>query len=101
MRGADVFESGRGLSVEMKQRKHVKNIMLSEEGRDHVLFEGNLGQLLELSMVDQRVLEVKGVNGVLRIDLALEELEEMISKLRSKCAQSSKFGAKYKHVEIE
>ena len=93
MSGADVFESGQGLSVEMKQRKHVKNIMLSEEGRDHVLFEGNLGQLLELSMVDQRVLEVKGENGVLRIDISLEELEEMISKLRSKCAQSSTFAA--------
>ena len=93
MSGADVFESGRGLSVEMKQRKHVKNITLSEEGGDHVLFEGNLGQLLELSMVDQRVLEVKGVNGVLRIDLALEELEEMISKLRSKGASSSGLGS--------
>jgi hypothetical protein len=67
----------------MKQRKHVKTIMVSDKGWENVLFEGNLGQLLELSMIDQNVLEVRGVNGVLRVDLTIEELGDMVLKIRS------------------
>jgi hypothetical protein len=44
-----------------------------------VLFEGVLGELEDLSMVDGAVLEVRGTNGVLRIDLTVEDLREMLS----------------------
>ena len=80
----------RGFSVEMKQREHVKTIMVSDGGLENVLFEGNLGQLLELSMSDHSVLEVRGVNGVLRVDLTLEELDDMISKIRSEVLHTVK-----------
>jgi len=83
----------RGVSVEMNQRKHVKTMMFTAESGDDVLFEGNLGQLNELSMVDDRVLEVRGINGILRVDLALEELEELASKIRSGKASGSKLGS--------
>jgi hypothetical protein len=73
---------GRGFSVEMKQREHVKTIMISEGRGDNVLFEGNLGQFLERSMADDSVLEVRGVNGILRMDLTLDELDCMVSKIR-------------------
>jgi hypothetical protein len=65
-------------SVEMKSRKHVKHISMSNESHDRVLFEGILGELEELSMVEGAVLEVRGVNGVLRIDLSEEELRKML-----------------------
>jgi hypothetical protein len=67
-------------SVEMKSRKHVKHISMSNESHDRVLFEGSLGELEELSMVEGAVLEVRGVNGVLRIDLSEEELRKMLSQ---------------------
>lgn len=84
---------GRGLSVEMKQRKHVKTMMFTDEVGGDVLFEGNLGQLIELSMVDESVLEVRGANGILRVDITLEELEDMVSKIRLGGASRSGLGS--------
>lgn len=65
-------------SIEMKSKKHVKHISLSDEPHEHVLFEGSLGKLEELSMVEGAVLEVKGTNGILRIDLSENELRKML-----------------------
>ena len=69
-------------SIEMKSKKHVKHISLSDESHEHVLFEGILGELEELSMVEGAVLEVKGTNGVLRIDLSKDELQKMLFQKR-------------------
>jgi hypothetical protein len=66
-------------SIEMKSKKHVKRISVSDESHDRVLFEGSLGELEELFMVEGLVLEVKGANGVLRIDLSEDELRKMLS----------------------
>jgi hypothetical protein len=38
-------------SVEMKSKRHVKSISISDEAHDRVLFEGSLGELLGLSLV--------------------------------------------------
>ena len=84
---------GRGVSIEMKQRKHVKTMMFTDEAGGDVLFEGILGQLIELSMVDESVLEVRSTNGILRVDLTLEELEDMVSKIRSGGASRSGLGS--------
>ena len=65
-------------SIEMKSKKHVRHISVSNESHDRVLFEGSLGELEELSMVEGAVLEVKGANGVLRIDLSEDELRKML-----------------------
>lgn len=92
---------GRGVSVEMRQRKHVKTIILSDVSWENVLFEGNLGQLVELSMVDHSVLEVRGANGVLRVDLTLKELEELSSRIRSSEASSSKSEEQKKNRQKE
>jgi hypothetical protein len=65
-------------SVEMKSKKHVKSISISDEAHDRVLFEGNLGELLELSLVEGDVLEFIGVNGVLRVGLTEEQLRKAL-----------------------
>jgi hypothetical protein len=44
-----------------------------------VLFEGSLGELDDLSMIEGAVLEVKGSNGILRIDLNQDELTRIIT----------------------
>lgn len=64
-------------SVEIKSKKYVKNISISDEAHDGVLFEGDLGELLELSVVDD-VFEFVGVNGVLRVGLTEDQLREAL-----------------------
>lgn len=63
----------------MKSKKHVKQISVSNEPPDNVLFEGVLGDLEELSIVEGAILEVKCTNGTLRIDLSEDELRNMLS----------------------
>ncbi len=67
-------------SIEMKSKSHVRHISMSDESHDRVLFEGYLGALKELSLIEGTVLEVKGENGVIRIDLSEEELRSIFSK---------------------
>ena len=52
---------------------------MSDETHDKVLFEGNLGELEELGMVEDIILEIKGANGIMRVDLTEEELRKMLS----------------------
>jgi hypothetical protein len=76
----------------MKSKQYVKNISISNEPHDRVLFEGNLGKLLEISLVEGDVLELIGVNGVLRINLSKEQLLESI-KNASQVKPSSEVGS--------
>jgi hypothetical protein len=61
----------------MKSKQNVKNISISDEAHDRVLFEGDLGELLELSL-ESDVLELVGVNGVLRVVLTKEQLMKVL-----------------------
>ena len=67
-------------SVEMKSKDHIKSISMSNGPPGGVLFEGFLGELKELGMVEGVILEVKGCNGTLRIDLDEDELRKMLAK---------------------
>jgi len=79
-------------SIEMKSKRFVKNISISNEAHDLVLFEGNLGKLLSISLVEGDVLELKGINGVLRVNLTKEQLVESI-KNASQVNPSSEVGS--------
>lgn len=70
-------------SIEMRSKKHVRQILVSDESHDRVLFEGYLGRLKELVMVEGTMLEVVGANGVLRIDLSEDEVQKMLSKKKT------------------
>jgi hypothetical protein len=65
-------------SVEMKSKMYVKNISISDEAHDRVLFEGNLGELLALSLEEGNVLEFLGVNGILRVAVTMEQLQKVL-----------------------
>ena len=65
---------GRIFTVEMRSKNHVKSISISNDARDHVFFEGDLGVLEELVIVEGGMLEIRGKNGVLRVELSSEEL---------------------------
>ena len=70
----------RGFSVEMASKEHVRSLIISDESQGKVLFEGNLGELQTLEMVEGIVLQVRGTNGTLRIDLEEGEFRRMLEK---------------------
>jgi hypothetical protein len=80
-------------SVEMKSKKYVKSISISDEARDLVLFEGDLGELRELTLSEGDVLEFIGVNGILRIGLTEEQLRKTLVNKRQKSSLSSEVGS--------
>lgn len=66
-------------SVDINSKKHVKNISISDKAHDRVFFEGNLGGLVSLSIIDG-LLELEGNYGVLRMTMSKELLERALSK---------------------
>jgi len=70
----------RGFSVEMTSKEHVRSLIVSDESQGKVLFEGSLGELQELGMVEEIVLQVRGTKGTLRIDLEESEFVKMLEK---------------------
>lgn len=79
----DARTMGHGFSIEMKSKRHVKSVSITDERRDSVLFEGYLGELEEVSMIEGLALEVRGTNGTLRIDLSEEELRTILPSQRA------------------
>ena len=65
-------------SIQLKNRDHVKNVSLGDE--TEVLFEGYLGELESLGLIEEAVVEIKGSNGVLRIDLTRDQLMQILQK---------------------
>ena len=68
----------RGFSVEMTSKNHVRTLVVSDESTGKVLFEGNLGELKTLEMVEELVLQVTGTNGTLRLDMEEDEFRRML-----------------------
>lgn len=64
----------RVFSVELKSKRNLKNLTLTNGSSDNVLLEGNLGELVQARFAEGVILEVVGKNGVLRIDLSEAEI---------------------------
>ena len=69
-----------GFSLEVDSKLHVKNVTISDEAHGRVLFEGSLGKLEELSLIDGVVLEIRGAHGTLRVEIEEEGLRDMLAK---------------------
>ena len=69
----------------MESKQYVKSISISDETRDRVLFEGVLGDIKKISLIEGEALEIRGDYGVLRIELNEEDLRKALagSKARS------------------
>ncbi len=65
-------------SIELKSKNHVKNITLTNKIQNRILLEGSLGKLEEITLIEGRVMELKGVNGTLRIDICEDELMQLL-----------------------
>lgn len=66
----------RVFSVELRSKRNLKNLTLTNGGSDSVLLEGTLGKLIQATFTEGIILEIIGENGVLRVDLAEEEIKK-------------------------
>ena len=63
-------------SIEMNSKKHVNKISINSETNDEVLFEGELGKLVRIKLIEGVLLQITGDNGILRIDVTEKELSD-------------------------
>ena len=69
-------------SIELKSKEYLKRVAIPSEAGDTVLIEGFLGELEEADLVEGVMLEIKGANGILRMDLKEEELNTLLKKTK-------------------
>ncbi len=67
----------RVFSVELKSKRNLKNVTLTNGSRDSVLVEGTIGELVQASFAEGIILQVVGKKGVLRIDLGEDEITKV------------------------
>jgi hypothetical protein len=68
---------GHVFSIEVKSRKHLRNISISDHP-EGVLLEGDLGDIQNASLIENLLLQVIGSNGTLRFELTRKELEQIL-----------------------
>lgn len=74
---------GHEFSIDMKSKAYVRRISISDEARDRVLFEVDLGEIEEVAFVLGSMLEVRGTQGVLRVELGQSETEKLMNSIRA------------------
>jgi len=67
-------------SVEIKSGQYVKRMSFLEREADHFFFEGFLGRLQSVSLIEDLMLEIVGVNGVLRVDITQKEIASCLNR---------------------
>ena len=72
-------------SVEIKSKKHLKNVLISNNLHERVLVEGFLGEFSEIKMIENALIQFNGANGVLRIDLSDDEFSQMLTTCVKGC----------------
>ena len=77
----------------MGSKKHVRNISISDQAHDRVFFDGDLGRLLEVSIIECSALEMVGENGVLRIEIDEDVLQRVLDSPNRELSLSSEVGS--------
>jgi hypothetical protein len=68
-------------SIELKSRKYLKLVAIPNDAGDNVLIEGFLGELEGVELVEGVMLEIRGTNGTLKMDLKEEELSKLCNRI--------------------
>jgi len=58
----------------------MNRVSVSNELNGEVVFEGELGELVRVELIEGILLKITGDNGVIRIDLTEKELSRALSK---------------------
>ena len=80
--------------------KHVRNISISDQAHNRVLFDGDLGRLLEVSIIECSALEIVGENGILRIEIDEDVLQRVLDNPDHELSLSSEVGS-YRNTKKE
>ena len=70
-------------SVELKTEGSVKRIAFLDQENGKVFFEGCLGKLTSINMVEGVMLEIVGTNGTLKLDITQKEIDQFIIPKKS------------------
>jgi hypothetical protein len=73
----------RVFSVELKSKRNLKNVTLTNDSNDSVLVEGTIGELVQATFAEDIILEVVGKNGILRINLRDDEIKKATEQNRT------------------
>jgi hypothetical protein len=65
-------------SIEMKTEGAVRKMSFFDREDAQVFFEGSLGALRNINMVEGVMLEIEGANGILKLDITQKEIEDCI-----------------------
>lgn len=68
-------------SIELKSREYLKLVAIPNDTGDNVLIEGFLGELEAVDLVEDVMLEIRGTNGTLKMDLKEEELNKLCKEI--------------------
>ena len=79
----NVSEGRHTFSIEMASKRHIDTISVSNESKAEVMFEGELGGLVQIEFIEGIILQITGENGVFRIDLTEKELAHGLAKKQS------------------
>ncbi len=66
-------------SIEMKTEECVRRMSLFDKENGNAFFEGSLGELRNVSMVEGVMLEIDGINGILKLDITQQEMEKCLT----------------------
>jgi hypothetical protein len=66
-------------SVEMRSKDAVKTLSFIEKENGNFFFEGFLGKIKNISMVEDVMLEIEGQNGIIKLDITSNEIENCVS----------------------
>ena len=61
-------------SVQMTKAKSISGIAINRK-KDGVFLEGELGLIIDIELIEDKVLTITGENGTIRIDITKEELQ--------------------------
>ena len=73
-----VEKRSRSFSIELKKRGLIKRISLPEGSGDWLMIEGFIGELVEVELIEDILLQIKATDGILRIDLTRDELKKTL-----------------------
>jgi hypothetical protein len=71
-------------SIEMKSENCVRRMSFFDKEKGHVFFEGFLGKLKNIVIVEDVMLEIEGKNGVIKLDITRQEIEKGLTNKQTK-----------------
>ena len=70
---------GRYFSIQMDSKKNLDKIIVNND-QQGILIEGDLGDLIDLSLLEDKLLEVQFSHGILRLEINQLEILNLTKK---------------------